>query len=111
MHTRSFGFLRSLVTVLSLVTMLVGAVGPMPVLASPAFAPTSVALQGHCKMSWGVRGIGNPSAPTRSWLMMLATMSGRGRSTSQRGIGNTKLHSMIVGLRVTVGMAITFHWH
>ena len=44
MHTKGFDFLRSLVTSLSLVTMLVGAVGPMSVLASHTAAPLNYAV-------------------------------------------------------------------
>lgn len=64
MHTKSFGFLRSLVTAVSLVTMLVGAVGPMSVLASPAFAPTSVTIAGSLQSEAGCSGDWDPACAT-----------------------------------------------
>ena len=60
MHNKGFSFLRSLVTAVSLVTMLVGAVGPMPVLASPAFAPTSVTIAGSLQSEVGCAGDWDP---------------------------------------------------
>jgi len=60
MHTKGLNFLRSLVTAVSLVTMLVRAVGPMPVLASPAFAPTSVTIAGSLQSEAGCPGDWQP---------------------------------------------------
>ena len=56
MHTRSLGFFRSLVTALSLVTILVGAVGPVPVLASHTPNPTGVTIAGSLQQELGCPG-------------------------------------------------------
>src|SRR5215203_1917522 len=53
MHIQSFRLLRSLVTVLSLVTILVGMVGPMPVLASHTSNPSNVTLVGSLQSELG----------------------------------------------------------
>jgi glycosidase len=60
MHTKGFGFLRSLVTAASLVTMLVGAVGPMPVLASHTANPTNVTIAGSLQSELGCPGDWQP---------------------------------------------------
>ena len=60
MHTRSLGFFRSLVTALSLVTILVGAVGPVPVLASHTPKPTSVTIAGSLQSELGCPGDWDP---------------------------------------------------
>ncbi|HEU0293624.1 MAG TPA: alpha-amylase family glycosyl hydrolase [Anaerolineales bacterium] len=56
MHTRSLGFFRLLVTALSLVTILVGAVGPVPVLASHTPDPTNVTIAGSLQSELGCSG-------------------------------------------------------
>ncbi|MEP7136310.1 MAG: alpha-amylase family glycosyl hydrolase [Chloroflexota bacterium] len=61
MHIKGFSFIRSLVTAVSLVTLLAGAVGPMPVLASPAFAPTSVTIAGSLQSEAGCLGDWDPA--------------------------------------------------
>ena len=60
MHTRNLGFFRSLVTALSLVTMLVGVVGPVPVLASHTPDPTNVAIAGSLQSELGCPGDWQP---------------------------------------------------
>src|SRR6185503_6074063 len=60
MHTKSFSVIRSLVTAISLVTMLVGAVGPMPVLASHTANPTSVTSAGDLQSVLGGSGDWQP---------------------------------------------------
>src|SRR5689334_25062389 len=60
MHIKSFSFTRSLVTAVSLVTMLVGAVGPMPVLASHTSNPTSVTIAGSLQQELGCPGDWQP---------------------------------------------------
>src|SRR5262245_55596019 len=60
MHTRSLGLYRSLVTAASLVTILVGAVGPVPVLASHTPSPTSVTIAGSLQSEAGCSGDWDP---------------------------------------------------
>ena len=60
MHIKSFSFIRSLVTAVSLVTMLVGAVGPVPVLASHTSNPTSVTIAGSLQSELGCPGDWQP---------------------------------------------------
>ena len=56
MHTKNFSVIRSLVTAISLVTMLVGAVGPIPVLASHTSNPANVTLVGTLQSELGCPG-------------------------------------------------------
>ncbi len=60
MHTKSSNFIRSLATAISLVTMLVGVVGPMPVLASHTPNPTSVTIAGDLQSELGCSGDWQP---------------------------------------------------
>jgi hypothetical protein len=60
MHTKGLNFLRSLVTAVSLVTMLVGAVGPMNVLASHTPNPTAVTIAGTLQSELGCAGDWDP---------------------------------------------------
>src|SRR6185503_5805080 len=60
MHTRSLGLFRSLVTGLSLVAILVGTVGPVPVLASHTPDPTSVTIAGDLQSELGCPGDWQP---------------------------------------------------
>jgi glycosidase len=60
MHTKSLGIVRLLVTTVSLVTILAGAVGPMPVLAEHTSAPTSVTLVGSLQSELGCGGDWDP---------------------------------------------------
>ncbi|HXD11766.1 MAG TPA: hypothetical protein VN653_17000, partial [Anaerolineales bacterium] len=60
MHTKSFSVIRSLVTAISLVTMLMGAVRPMPVLASHTPNPTSVTIAGDIQSELGCSGDWQP---------------------------------------------------
>src|SRR5258707_4693940 len=61
MHTKSSNFIRSLATAISLVTMLVGVVGPMPVLASHTPNPTSVTIAGDLQSELGCSGDWDPA--------------------------------------------------
>src|SRR5262245_37105748 len=56
MHTRTFGFIRSLVTALSVVTILVGAVGPVPVLASRTVPSSNYVINAAPVGTWCVAG-------------------------------------------------------
>jgi pullulanase-type alpha-1,6-glucosidase len=60
MHTRSFGFFRSLVTMLSLVSIVAGTVGSVPVLASHTSNPTSVTIAGSLQEELGCPGDWQP---------------------------------------------------
>jgi len=60
MHTKSLGFVRLLFTAISLVTILVGAVGPMPVLASHTSNPASVTIAGSLQQELGCSGDWQP---------------------------------------------------
>jgi glycosidase/fibronectin type 3 domain-containing protein len=61
MHTKSLRLLRSLVTALSLVTIVVGAVGPVPVLASHTANPSNVTLVGSLQSELGCAGDWDPA--------------------------------------------------
>ncbi len=60
MRTKSFELVRLLVTVVSLVAFLGGAVGPMPVLAEHTSNPTSVTLVGSLQSELGCAGDWDP---------------------------------------------------
>jgi len=64
MYTRTSGFLRSLVTALSLVTLVLGAIGPIPVFASHTPNPTSVTIAGSLQSQVGCPGDWDPTCAT-----------------------------------------------
>src|SRR5215216_543890 len=60
MYTKRLGFFRSLVTALSLVAILVGTVGPVPVLASHTPNPSAVTIAGSLQSELGCPGDWQP---------------------------------------------------